>query len=118
VENLYPVVHSFSAGQQEVFSGTVKMNNTFHLPQRLDVQLTGIYLAPDIVPQGRVFARFSLDLGVKKAIQKGKGEVFVNATDFLNTMVVRKEVVGDEFRYVSGEYGETQVVRVGYGFKF
>jgi hypothetical protein len=34
--------------------------------------------------------RFSLDLGMKKAIQKGKGELFLNATDLLITMVTRK----------------------------
>jgi hypothetical protein len=118
VTNLYPVVNTFSAGRQQLVSGNVKVNGLFHLPRQLDAQLTAIYLAPDLVPQGRIDSRFSIDLGLKKAIQKGKGEVFVNATDIANTLRIRREVQGEGFRYVSTDYYETQVVRLGYGYKF
>ncbi len=118
VENLYPVPHLFSADKQEIVSGNLKLNNTFHLPKSIDLQLTAIYLAPDIIPQGEIAARFSLDAGIKKAIQKGKGELFFNATDLLNTMVIKKNIQGDGFRYVSTDYYETQVMRLGYSYKF
>jgi len=36
----------------------------------------------------------------------------------LNTMVTRKEINGNGFSYVSADYYETQVMRVGYGLKF
>ena len=39
VENKYPVAHSFSANQQEIFSGNLKFNNTFHLKNTFDIQL-------------------------------------------------------------------------------
>lgn len=118
VENLYPVPHLFSADKQEIVSGNLKLNNTFHLPKSIDLQLTTIYLAPDIIPQGEIAARFSLDAGIKKAIQKGKGELFFNATDLLNTMVIKKKIQGNGFRYVSTDYYETQVMRLGYSYKF
>ena len=118
VNNLYPIAHTFSAEMQEIYSGNIKLNNTFHFPKNVDVQLTGIYLAPDLIPQGKVGTRFSLDLGVKKKMQKGKGELFLNATDLLNTMNVKREIKGDGFNYVSTDYYETQVVRVGYSYKF
>jgi hypothetical protein len=44
---------------------------------------------------------------------KGKGELFFNATDLLNTMNIRKNIQGNGFNYVSTDYYETQVVRVG-----
>jgi len=118
VENKYPVLHTFSAPMQEIYSGNIKLNNTFHFPKNIDAQLTAIYLAPDIIPQGKIDQRFSLDLGIKKKIQKGKGELFINATDLLNTLVIRKEIQGDGFNYVSTDYYETQVVRFGYSYKF
>jgi len=31
-------------------------------------------------------------MGLKKAIQKGKGSLFFNASDLFNTMVIRKEM--------------------------
>lgn len=118
VVNRYPVLNTFSAGGQQLVSGNVKLNGLFHLPWQLDAQLTAIYLAPDLVPQGRIDSRFSVDVGLKKAVQKGKGELFLNATDIANTLRIRRSVQGDGFRYVSTDYYETQVVRVGYGYKF
>ena len=118
VENKYPVLNTFSADQQQIISGNIKLNNTFNFRKDFSAQLTGIYLAPDIIPQGKVKSRFSIDLGVKKAIQKGKGELFMNATDLFNTMITRKEITGQGFDYTSNDYYETQVVRVGYSYKF
>jgi len=59
-----------------------------------------------------------LDLGIKKSVQKGKGELFLNAVDVLNTMVVKKDIQGNGFSYISADYYETQVVRLGYSYKF
>ena len=118
VVNQYPVENTFSADRQRLFSGNVKFNGLFRLPRQLEAQLKAIYLAPDLVPQGRIDARFSIDLGLKKVLQKGKGELFLNATDIANTLRTRREVRGDGFRYVSTDYYETQVVRLGYGYKF
>ena len=118
VENKYPVPNTFSANKQEIISGNVKLNNTFHLPKNFDAQLTAIYLAPDIIPQGKIAQRFSLDLGIKKSLQKGKGELFLNATDILNTMIIKKEIQGQGFKYISTDYYETQVIRLGYNYKF
>lgn len=118
VENKYPVPNTFSANKQEIISGNIKLNNTFHLPKNFDAQLTAIYLAPDIIPQGKIAQRFSLDLGIKKSLQKGKGELFLNAIDILNTMIIKKEIQGQGFKYISTDYYETQVIRLGYNYKF
>ncbi len=93
------------------------MNNIFHLPKNFDAQLTAIFLAPDLIPQGKIGTRFSLDIGLKKTIQKGKGELFLNATDLANTMKIKKEIQGNGFKYISTDYNETQVVRIGYSYK-
>ncbi|MEP0984364.1 TonB-dependent receptor [Ekhidna sp.] len=116
--NQYPVENTFTAEQQEVYSGNIKLNTNFKLGKNAEAQLSAIYLAPDIIPQGTIDSRFSLDLGVKKMIQNGKGELFLNATDLLNTMVIRKEINGNNFSYTSNDYYETQVIRFGYNFKF
>ena len=118
VENKYPVAHTFTAADQEIFSGNIKLNNTFHFSKTVDAQLTVIYLAPDIIPQGKINTRFSVDMGVKKSIQKGKGELFFNATDLFNTMIIKREIQGQGFSYTSNDYYETQVLRIGYSYKF
>ena len=118
VQNLYPVPNTFSATQQEIYSGNLKLNNLFHFKHGVEAQLTVIYLAPDLIPQGKIYSRFSTDIGIKKVIQKGKGELFFNATDLLNSLVIKKQIQGDGFQYTSNDYYETQVVRLGYNYKF
>lgn len=118
VVNQYPLENTFTADQQEIYSGNIKLNTNFKLGKNTEAQLTAIYLAPDIIPQGTIDSRFSLDFGIKKAIQNGKGELFLNATDLLNTMVIRKEIIGNNFSYTSSDYYETQVIRFGYSYKF
>lgn len=118
VQNLYPQPNIFSAEQQTAISGNLKLNNMFHFAKGLDAQLTAVYLAPDIIPQGKIMSRFSIDAGLKKSVQKGKGELFLNATDLLNTMVIKRKIVGTGFSYTSDDYYETQVIRLGYSYKF
>lgn len=118
VVNLYPEESTFSAPRQDIFSGSVKLNGTFQLPGKVDLQVSSVYQAPDVVPQGKTYSRFYIDAGLKKSIQNGKGQIFVNATDIANTLRIKKSVQGDGFRYVSTDYYETQVFRVGYNVKF
>ena len=118
VINQYPIETTFAAEKQGIYSSNIKLNTNFKFAKNLEAQLTAIYLAPDIIPQGTIDSRFSLDVGIKKVIQKGKGELFFNATDLLNTMVIRKEFSGNNFSYTSSNYYETQVIRLGYSCKF
>ncbi|MCS4302524.1 TonB-dependent receptor domain-containing protein [Chryseobacterium sp. BIGb0232] len=118
VQNLYPQPNIFSADRQNAVSGNIKLNNIFRFSKGLNIQLTAVYLAPDVIPQGKIKERFTMDIGLKKAIQKGKGELFLNASDLLNTMVIKKNIQGMGFAYTSNDYYETQVVRLGYSYKF
>lgn len=118
VTNQYPTESVFTAGKQTIFSGNVKLNNIFDMPKGFHAQLTLIYLAPDIIPQGKVASRFTMNIGLNKSLQKGKGEVYLNATDLLNTMIIRQQINGDGFSYTSNNYYETQVIRIGYNYKF
>lgn len=118
VANKYPIAQTLNVAQQEAFSGSIKLNNTFKFAKKLDFQLSAIYLAPDVIPQGKIQARFSVDFGLKKAIQNQKGEIFFNGSDILNTLVIKKEIQGQGFVYQSDDYYETQVFRLGYSLKF
>ncbi len=118
INNKYPVPTIYSIEETFITSGNLKANLFFKLPGKTVLQLTAIWLAPDIIPQGRIESRFSMDLGVKKQIQKGKGELFLNATDLFNTLVLTKVIIGNGFTLRSSDYLETQVFRLGYSYKF
>jgi len=82
------------------------------------VKITGVYLAPDVVPQGRTASRYAVDLGAKKAVQHGKGELFFNAADLFNTLRIEREITTGGVRPVGIDLYETQIIRVGYSYKF
>lgn len=116
--NLYPVPITYFGERQQMVSGNFKWISTLSFDKSLKGQVSAVYMAPDIIPQGKVNSRFSVDLGLKKTVQKGKGEVFINATDIFNTLVIQKEIAGDGFTFNSHDYYETQVIRFGYSYKF
>lgn len=116
VENKYPVTSSYTSVKQKLTSGNAKMNAMLKLAKGLEAQLSTVYLATDIIPQGKTGSRFSVDAGIKKQVKNG--DYFLNATDLFNTMVIKKTVNGSGFRYTSSDYYETQVIRVGYNYKF
>jgi hypothetical protein len=118
VENKYPTSTFFFADLQKLISGNLKWNNTFRVKNGLEAQLNMTYLAKDIIPQGKVASRFAIDCGIKKMVQKGKGEWFLNATDLFNTLVINKRIQGVDFNYTSEDYYETQQIRLGYNYKF
>lgn len=118
IVNKYPEENTLSAPRQENFSGSLKINGLFHLPRNYDAQFNTVYLAPDVVPQGKTYSQFYVDFGIKKTIQQGKGEVYLNASDIANTLQIKRAVNGNGFSYVSTDYFETQVIRIGYTYKF
>lgn len=116
VENQYPVPTTFSAPKTSLTSGNIKANGLFKVFKKTEVQVAAMYLAADLIPQGKTGARFSVDAGVKR--QVGKGEFLINASDLFNTLVIQKQIQGEGFHYTSKDYYETQVIRIGYNFKF
>lgn len=118
VVNKYPVTSTYTAVKEKFTSGNIKVNGIFHLSKQADIQITSIYLAPDIIPQGKIGTRFSVDMGIKKQIQKSRGELFFNASDIFNTLRIKKEINGKGFKLTSTDYYETQIIRLGYGYKF
>jgi outer membrane receptor protein involved in Fe transport len=118
VTNKYPVPTIYSNTKQQRISGNIKLNTLCTLRKGLEAQSSLVYLAPDIIPQGSISARYGLDFGIKKAIQHGKGNIFLNATDILYAMRIKKEIVGNGFVLRSADFYETQVVRIGYGYKW
>ncbi len=118
VVNQYPVPVPYSAPRQQITSGNAKLDASFRLPRAWQLQVANVYYAPDLLPQGRTGSRYGLDIGLKKGVNRGRGEIIVNATDLLNTMQVRRTIRGTDFTYRSTDYLETQVVRVGYSRKF
>ncbi|WP_316796129.1 outer membrane beta-barrel family protein [Pedobacter agri] len=118
ITNKYPVPTIYTMAEESITSGNFKLNNMFKLKGQMQIQLSGVYLAKDIIPQGTIGSRFSVDMGIKKQLQKGKGELFLNGTDILGTLNTKRSISGNGFTNISTDYLETQVFRLGYSYKF
>lgn len=118
IVNAYPSNVSFSRDEQSAWAGNFKLNMDFDLPSNFKLQLAGIYFTPDIIPQGKILERYSVDLGISKSLWGGKGEAFLNATDVFNTMINKYELEGSGFSINSTDYYETQVIRLGIQYRF
>jgi len=80
--------------------------------------LTGIYYAPDIIPQGVVEDRYSIDFGVSKKFSDERWEIFLNANDIFNTFAIETTITGDDINLYKINYAETQMVILGMKYKF
>ncbi|MEZ4790754.1 MAG: outer membrane beta-barrel protein [Flavobacteriales bacterium] len=114
----YPVPTPYTAERQRTTSGNVKVNARSEVRKGLDVQLTGIWQARDIVPQGSIGPRWSVDLGVVRKFRGLRSDLTIAATDLFNTYRIPKVVVGDGFKLVSTDYLESRAVRVTWAWTF
>lgn len=115
---LFPYEQTFTISPSAETTWDAKIINTFNLGQGLQGQLTGLYIAPKNTPQGKQFARSSVDFGFKKNIWQGKGELNLAVTDIFNRFGIKEEINGDGFRAIYENFYETQTVRLGLKYKF
>lgn len=115
---LFPYQRTFRIENTVDFTWDAKFNAEFELKRDVNIQFTWIYYAPKNIPQGRQFSRSSADIGVKKKILNSKGELSLSFTDMLNNFGIRQELVGDGFTVLYENLYETQVVRLGFKYKF
>ncbi len=115
---LFPYVRPFSIDRTVNNTWEAKLNNTFSLPGKTEVQLTGLYFAPKNIPQGRQLARSSVDVGIKKIVMQDKGELVLSVTDIFNHFNIRQVIYQEDFDVQYGNYYETQTIRLGFKYKF
>lgn len=118
IVNAYPSNISFSRPEQTAWAGNAKLQMILTLPNKFELQFSGTYMAPDLIPQGKILARYWADAGIKREIQQGKGELFLNVSDVFNSLVVKHELQGTGFNVYSEDFYETQVMRLGYQYRF
>lgn len=117
-ESLYPTSQPFSFETSRGNTWNLKLNTSVKLPKEFDVQVSYVHYAPDIIPQGKIDARGSFDLGVRKKILAGKMELTLSATDIFNTFALKQTIEGQNVIIQKDNYYETQAINIGVKYKF
>ena len=115
---LFPYERPFFIEESKDTAGDFKITNTFTFPWELEVQITGLWYSARNIPQGEELARSSIDLGFKKSIWDKKGEITLSASDLFNKFGLRQKINGQDFTALYENYYETQIVRLGFNYKF
>lgn len=115
---LFPYVRPFSIPASDDNTWDFKINGLFNLPKDLQLQVTGIYYAPKNIPQGRQLSRSSVDVGIKKGLMQGKGELTFSVSDLFYKFGIRQDIIEESFTARYENNYETQVMRIGFKYKF
>lgn len=115
---LFPTERPFTIDKTTNQTWELKINNQITLPNAWNIQLSGIYMAPKNIPQGRQLARSSIDLGVKKGVLDKRGEILFAFSDIFNGFGIRQEITDQNFTAVYQNFFETQVLRLGFLYKW
>jgi outer membrane receptor protein involved in Fe transport len=115
---LFPYERPFSIDRTTDNSADIKINNQFSLWKDTQIQLTMLYYTPKNIPQGRQMARSSVDLGIKQKVLRGSGEITCSFSDIFNHFGIRQEIKGNGFTALYENYYETQILTVGFKYKF
>ena len=115
---LFPYERTFSIDKTTDNSADIKLNNQFSLPHELQLQLTALYYSPKNIPQGKQLGRSSVDFGIKKQVFGGKGEVLLSFSDIFNDFGIKQELKGEGFTALYENFYETQILNLGFKYKF
>jgi len=115
---LFPYQRSFSIQQTTDQTWDLKLTNIFNLPGSLQIQVGYIYYAPKNIPQGKQYARSSVDLSMRKGIFQGRGEMVFSVNDIFNNFGIKQRYCEDNFNVLYENYYDTQIAQLGVNFKF
>ncbi|WP_125077732.1 TonB-dependent receptor domain-containing protein [Rufibacter latericius] len=99
-------------------SWTSRLNSSFTLPHKTEVQLAVNYRSPTATVQGERSSFFMTSLSARKEILKGKGNVILRVQDLFNTMRFNSTSFGNEFEEVARYKPQSQIVYVGFSYRF
>lgn len=115
---LFPVQRTYSIAATEDNTWDTKINNQFTVSDKTEIQLNYLYFAPKNIPQGTQSARSSFDIGLRHVIMTGKGELTFSFSDIFNRFGLQQEVAEAGFTAIYQNFYETQIVRLGFKYKF
>jgi len=116
--HIYPYKQEFNFPETVTGTWNLKSNMSMSIPGWPEIQLTGVYYAPDIIPQGKVDSRYSVDFGISKKMKGDKIEIYLNANDIFNTFGLKTTIEGEGIIINKANYVETQVIMAGIKYKF
>lgn len=99
-------------------SWTARLNSQMQLWKNAGIQLTANYRSPIVTAQGMIGEVYSVDMGMRTPVLKGKGTVNVRVTDIFNTQKTNSITEGLGFTSQAYTNRETRVFYLILSYRF
>ncbi|MCX6275944.1 MAG: TonB-dependent receptor family protein [Bacteroidetes bacterium] len=95
-----------------------RMTINAKLAKNTSLQLSGMYMAPAVQPQGSFKGMSGVDAGIRQELWKGRGSLSLNVNDIFNTrkMVIRN--IGDGYISDMTRTRESRVAMLNFSYRF
>jgi hypothetical protein len=104
---------------QELFSGNAKLNTILSSAQKLEIQaILHLFSARPYSARQNRAAILRWTSALKKLFKKAKASYSLMLPTLPTPWWTREDIRGNGFTYVGYDYYETQVIRIGYSYKF
>ncbi len=100
------------------FSWFGRLNNTFTLPAKFSLQLSGNYRGGVKTAQSERKPMYAVDLSVNKDLFKDKATITLSVRDLFNTRVFEMESFGDNFYLESQNRWNVRSVNLTFTYRF
>lgn len=115
---LFPIVRPFVVERSADNTWDAKLNSQFDFRNDWQVQIAIVYYAEKNIAQGREAARSSVDLGVSRTVMDDRGEITFSFVDIFNDFGIKQFISGNGFDAIYENYYETQVMSLGFNYRF
>lgn len=95
-----------------------KLINNFKTWKDGRVQITGNYVSPVAISQGKSIAIYNVDIGVQQKIMNGKGRLGLSFTDVFNTQQSGSNIAASNFEFKRTSKLDTRAIMLTFGYTF
>lgn len=100
------------------FAYSGKMQNSFTINRKWDMQLTGNYRSGRPFAQGGMKAMYNIDIAVKRTLMKNKATLSFNVRDVFNTRRFSYFSEGTDFYQEGTRFWQSRVAQLSFSWRF
>lgn len=108
---------TFNTPMSENFSYTARGSLNITITKTFDVQLTGNYRGPMVIPQGEMMGAGALDIGMKKDFLEKRASLSFRVSDVFNTQEFRLDMVDPVFSSRVRHKRESRIANLTFTYK-
>lgn len=100
------------------FSWTLTLLANWRIRKVMNVQVTGNYRGPMVMPQGQIDPIFNMGIGLRREVMRGNGTLSLNLSDIFNTQQFLFASTTPTFYQERFFNRETRILTVGFTYRF